>query len=107
MKKMIKNMEHETPIAIADEISYQPGQIVSKTISQNQHHSLTLFALDKGEEISTHKSDGKGKITIDGKEYIVNKDETIIMPAQKPHSVFAVEQFKMLLIVIFPENENG
>ena len=116
VKKMIKNMEHETPIAIADEISYQPGQIVSKTISQNQHHSLTLFALDIGEEISTHKSegdamvlilDGKGKITIDGKEYIVNKEETIIMPAQKPHSVFAVEQFKMLLIVIFPENENG
>ena len=35
VKKMIKNMEHETPIAIADEISYQPGQIVSKTISQN------------------------------------------------------------------------
>ena len=51
--------------------------------------------------------DGKGKITIDGQEYIVNKEETIIMPAQKPHSVFAIEQFKMLLIVIFPENENG
>ena len=116
MEMKLKNIKKSEVLRLRDEVQYQEGQIVSKTLAQNQHHSLTLFALDKGEEISTHKSegdamvlilDGKGKITIDGKEYIVNKEETIIMPAQKPHSVFAVEQFKMLLIVIFPENENG
>ena len=93
-------------------MTYQKGQIVSKTLSQNGHHSLTLFAFDKGEEISTHESggdamivalDGVGKITIEGEEFILNEGETIVMPAKKPHSVFAKKQFKMLLIVMFPE----
>ena len=84
--------------------------IVSKTLAQNQHHSLTLFAFDKGEEISTHASggdamsvvlDGKGRITIEGKGYIVSAGETIVMPAGKPHAVYAEERFKMRLIVVF------
>ena len=58
MKQYIKNIEHETPLKIADEISYQPGQVVSKTLAQNNHHSLTLFAFEKDEEISTHSSGG-------------------------------------------------
>ena len=112
MKQYIKNIEHETPLKIADEISYQPGQVVSKTLAQNNHHSLTLFAFDKDEEISTHSSggdamiivlDGTGKITIDGKENILSAGEAIVMPAGKPHAVYAAERFKMLLTVIFPE----
>lgn len=47
--------------------------------------------------------DGVGKITIEGEEFILNESETIVMPAKKPHAVFAKEQFKMLLIVMFPE----
>ena len=109
MKQYIKNIEHETPLKIADEILYQPGQVVSKTLAQN---SLTLFAFEKDEEISTHSSggdamiivlDGTGKITIDGKENILSAGEAIVMPAGKPHAVYAAERFKMLLIVIFPE----
>ena len=101
-------------LTIKDEVSYQKGQIVSKTLAQNGHHSLTLFAFDKGEEISTHESggdamvvalDGVGRITIEGTEYILNEGETIVMPAKKPHAVFAKEQFKMLLIVMFPEEQ--
>lgn len=112
MDKLIKNTEHKTVLKIKDEVTYQKGQIVSKTLSQNEHHSLTLFAFDKGEEISTHESggdamivalDGVGKITIEGEEFILNEGETIVMPAKKPHAVFAKEQFKMLLIVMFPE----
>lgn len=106
MDKLIKNIEHKTVLKIKDEVTYQKGQIVSKTLS------LTLFAFDKGEEISTHESggdamivalDGVGKITIEGEEFILNEGETIVMPAKKPHAVFAKEQFKMLLIVMFPE----
>ena len=112
MDKLIKNIEHKTVLKIKDEVTYQKGQIVSKTLSQTEHHSLTLFAFDKGEEISTHESggdsmivalDGGGKITIEGEEFILNEGETIVMPAKKPHAVFAKEQFKMLLIVMFPE----
>ena len=113
MDKFIKNIIHEAPIKLTNEVSYQPGQIVSKTLAQNKHHSLTLFAFDKNEEISTHSSDGdamiialdgKGKITINKKEYILNQGESIIMPAKIPHAVFAMEKFKMLFIVIFPED---
>ena len=110
MDKLIKNIEHKTVLKIKDEVTYQKGQIVSKTLSQNEHHSLTLFAFDKGEEISTHESsgdafvtclDGVGKITVDGIEYILKEGESIVMPAKHPHAVFGEERFKMLLVVVF------
>ncbi len=71
--------------------------------------SVTLFAFDKGEEISTHKSDGDafvtcldgvGRITIDGVEYELTQGESIVMPAGHPHAVYGKEQFKMLLVVV-------
>jgi len=112
MEKMIKNIEHSQVLILADQVEYLSGQVVSRTLSQNSRFSLTLFAFDKGEEISAHRSggdamvfalDGKGKITIDEKEYIINKGEVIIMPAGIPHAVYAEEKFKMLLTVSFPE----
>ena len=98
-------------LVLKDEVAYQPGQVVSKTLAQNEHLSVTLFAFDKGEEIGTHASDGdalvivldgQGQITIDDTSYILNAGDSIIMPAQHPHSVFAKEQFKMFLVVEFP-----
>ena len=71
----IKNIEKSTVLTLKDEVAYQAGQVVSKTLAQNSAHSVTLFAFDKGEEISTHESggdafvtclDGVGKIIIDG-----------------------------------------
>ena len=88
-----------------------PGQIVSKTLAQNGAVSITLFAFDKDEEISTHDSDGDamatvlegtGQFTVDGRIHLLNAGETLVMPAKKPHAVFAKEQFKMLLVVVFP-----
>jgi len=112
LEKYIKNIDVATILPLADQVTYQPGQIVSKTLAQNRALSLTLFAFDKGEEISSHESDGDamvmaldgtGQITIDGENFIIHAGETIIMPAKKPHAVFASEQFKMLLIVVFPQ----
>ena len=83
---------------------------MSKTLAQNSALSVTLFAFDKGEEISTHESggdamvtclDGNGKITIDGVEYNLHEGDTIVMPAKHPHAVFGEEKFKMLLTVVF------
>lgn len=108
--KFIKNIDIATVLPLANQVEYQPGQIVSKTLAQNKALSLTLFAFDKGEEISTHESDGDamvialdgtGQITINGEIFTLHSGETIIMPSKKPHSVFAAEQFKMFLIVIF------
>ena len=106
----IKNINKAEVMTLKEQVEYQKGQVVSRTLAQNEHVSVTLFSFDKGEEISTHESDGDafvtcldgvGKITIDGVEYILKEGESIVMPAKHPHAVFGQEQFKMLLVVIF------
>ena len=110
MKDIMKNIEKAKVLTLKEQISYQPGQVVSKTLVQNDAVSVTLFSFDKGEEISTHASggdafvtnlDGKGRITIDGVEYHLSEGESIVMPAGHPHAVLGEEQFKMLLVVVF------
>ena len=106
----IKNISKSQVLALKDEVAYQDGMVGSKTLVQNDAVSVTLFAFDKGEEISTHESggdafvtclDGVGKITIDGIEYILNEGKSIVMPAKHPHAVFGEERFKMLFVVVF------
>lgn len=106
----IKNIDKSQVLVLKEQITYQKGQVVSRTLSQNEHLSITLFSFDKGEEISTHESsgdafvtclDGVGKITIDGVIYILKEGESIVMPAKHPHAVYGEEQFKMLLVVAF------
>ncbi|QSX05767.1 cupin domain-containing protein [Sedimentibacter sp. zth1] len=110
--KLIKNIDHETIISLSEQVQIQKGQVVSKTLVQNSAISVTVFAFDKDEEIGTHGStgdamvtvlEGTGKFTVDGKEYILNQNETLVMPANKPHSVYGQEQFKWLLTVVFPQ----
>ena len=107
---MYKNIEKEKKLYLADLVEYQAGQVVSKTLVQNDAVSMTVFSFDKGEEISSHAAggdamvtvlDGKGKFTVGGVEYILEKGETLIMPKGIPHAVFGLEQFKMQLIVSF------
>lgn len=109
---MIKNIRHAHVLSLADQVKSLPGQIVSKTLAQNEHISLTLFAFDKDEEIGAHDSQGDamvtilsgtGIITIDGTQHEVSTGQSIVMPAQVPHIVMAMEPFKMLLTVVFPE----
>ena len=106
----IKNINKAEVMALKEQVEYQDGQVVSKTLAQNEHVSVTLFSFDKGEEISTHESDGDafvtcldgvGKVTIDGEEYILKEGDSIVMPAKHTHAVYGQEQFKMLLVVIF------
>ncbi len=107
---MLKNIDNAQVLVLKEQVAYQQGQVVSKTLAQNQALSITLFSFDKGEEISAHKSkgdafvtclDGKGKITIDDKEYFLTEGQSIVMPAGHPHAVYGEEQFKMLLVVVF------
>lgn len=108
----IKNVKHEEVFTLAQQVSVQEGQVVSKTLAQNDAVSVTLFAFAKGEEIGTHGStgdamvtvlEGTGQFTVDGTVYVCEQGEALVMPANKPHSVFAKEDFKMLLTVIFPQ----
>jgi len=112
MEKFIKNVAPETVFLMDKQVEYLPGQIVSKTLAQKNAVSLTVFAFDKGEEISSHESDGDamvtvldgvGEITIDGKKYALHCGESIVMPARKPHAIYAPEPFKMFLTVVFPK----
>ena len=110
MSVKMKNIRPSEVLVLKDQISYQEGQVVSKTLAQNQALSITLFSFAKGEEISTHESggdafvtclDGVGKITIDGVDYLLHEGESIVMTAGHPHAVSGEECFKMLLVVVF------
>ncbi len=107
---MYKNIDKKTKLVLSQQVDYQQGQVVSKTLVQNDAVSVTIFSFDKGEEISTHASggdamvtvlEGTGRFTIGGDVYILNEGETIIMPKDVPHAVFGEEKFKMLLVVSF------
>ena len=107
---MYKNIEKEKKLHLCDLVDYCDGQVVSKTLVQNDTVSMTIFSFDKGEEISTHASggdamvtvlDGKGRFTVGGVEYVLEKGETLIMPKGIPHAVYGLEKFKMQLIVSF------
>ena len=110
MKEIMKNIERAKVLALREQIAYQDGQIVSKTLVQNGAVSMTLFSFERGEEISTHAAggdalvyclDGTGKFTIDGVEHILHEGDAIVMPAGHPHAVYGEDRFKMLLTVVF------
>ena len=107
---MYKNIEKLTKLQLKDQVEYQPGQVVSKTLVQNDKVSVTIFSFDKGEEISTHASggdamvtvlEGTGRFTVGGEVFLLNEGETLIMPKDIPHAVYGEEKFKMLLTVSF------
>jgi quercetin dioxygenase-like cupin family protein len=90
-------------------VEYQENSVVSQTIIDKEVGTITLFAFDKGEGLSEHTTpydalvyiiDGKAEITIDGNPYNVKKGETIIMPANEPHALKAIERYKMMLVMI-------
>ncbi|MEA4926855.1 MAG: cupin domain-containing protein [Syntrophomonadaceae bacterium] len=90
-------------------IDYQEGSVVSKTLVQRPMGTVTLFAFAEGQGLSEHSApfdamavvlDGKTEITIAGTPNLVGAGEFIIMPANEPHAVKALEKFKMLLIMI-------
>ena len=109
MVNVVKNIEFSKALKLDELISYQPGQVVSKTLAQIPTANVTLFSLDKGEGISTHTTsgdaivqvlDGEAEIMIGNDLIIVKAGETVIMPSVIPHGLEARKRFKMLLTVI-------
>ena len=92
-----------------DLVQYQEDSVVSRTLLDKETGTITLFAFTRGEGLSEHTApfdafvyvlDGKANIYIDGKEFVINKGESIIMPKDLPHSLRAIERFKMMLVMI-------
>jgi len=97
------------PFALADHIGYADGSVVSKTLLKKDIGNITLFSFDKGQGLTEHTSpydavvqilDGRAEISIGGEPRAVQSGEMLVMPAHIPHALHAVEQFKMLLIMI-------
>ncbi len=90
-------------------IDYQEASIVSKEIIKNDKGTVTLFAFDKGQGLSEHTApfdalvhvfDGKAEVIISGKSFYLQSGDLIIMPADKPHALKAIERFKMILVMV-------
>lgn len=109
-ERLIKNITPSEAVELMSLVEYQNGQVVSRTLSQGKTLSFTLFAFDKGEEISSHSSpgdafvyilDGQAEITVGEKIQTLSAGEAILMPRNIPHGLYAQERFKMLLLVVF------
>ena len=105
-----KNIAKKEKLLLKDLVAYQEGQVVSKTLVQNELMSVTVFSFDRDEEISTHASggdamvtvlEGVGRFTVGGDVFVLTEGETLVMPKDVPHAVYGQERFKMLLTVSF------
>lgn len=96
-------------LTLAEQVNYQPGAVVSRTLIDKKIGTLTLFAFDDGQGLSEHTApydafvqvvDGAADVTIAGRDHRVTAGQMIIMPANIPHSLRAAGPFKMLLVMI-------
>jgi quercetin dioxygenase-like cupin family protein len=99
----------EKVLVINDLIPYQTGTVASRMIVFRKAGTLTIFSFDAGEGLSEHTApydailevtDGEAEVTISGTPFTVRTGEMIILPANKPHAVFAKKRFRMMLTMI-------
>ncbi len=104
-----KEFEKDKVFRFDNEVEYSHGAIVSKNVLKRDTGNISLFAFDRGEGLSEHTApfdamvqvvDGRAEITVGGKKHLLEKGDSIIMPANIPHALHAVERYKMVLTMI-------
>lgn len=109
---LINNIAQDEVLELKEQIAYEEGKVVHKTLVGRQDMTLTLFAFDEGTKIDTHSSngdamvvvlEGKVELTVGGVSKFAKEGQTVIMPANIPHAVSALTKYKMLLIVVKPQ----
>jgi len=109
MKDKSLNQNIAKILNLGELLDYQEGSVVSRTLIDKNIGTVTLFSFDKEQGLSEHTApfdamvyvfDGKAEIIISGKSHILTKGQIIIMPANDPHALKALERFKMMLIMI-------
>jgi quercetin dioxygenase-like cupin family protein len=104
-----KEFSHSSVMDFSKKVEYSTEGIVSKRVLQKEKGNVSLFAFDKEQKLSEHSApfdamvqviEGKAEVIIDKKPFVVNAGQSIIMPANVPHAVNALEKFKMLLTMI-------
>lgn len=107
----IENISPNEVVSLKEQISYEVGKVVHKTLVGRKEMTLTLFAFDEGTKIDTHSSNGDAmvvvlegevQLTVGGVAKKAKEGETLLMPANIPHAVEALTKYKMLLIVVKP-----
>ena len=105
----LKMLESAVAFNLAEIVDYQEGKIISKNLAAKNNLVITVMSFWKGASLAPHKApgdalgtvlDGEGKYYVDGKPFIVKKGESAVLPANIPHAVEAVENFKMMLVLI-------
>jgi quercetin dioxygenase-like cupin family protein len=113
-EQLITNIQHSSVCVLADLVEYRAGKVASLTLAQKDGVGMTLFAIDKGEGLSPHSApadalvqvlDGTVEITIDGVPQTLTAGQAIVMPAETPHALKAIEPFKFLLTVVKIEDK--
>lgn len=106
---MSNEFEKGKKFSYAESIAYSDNAVVSKHILKKETGNISIFAFDKGEGLSEHTApfdavvsivDGKADVLIDGVSHVLGAGENIIMPANVPHALHAIEKFKMVLTMI-------
>ena len=112
---MYKNIEKQVTLKLKDLVNYQEGQVVSKTLVQNEQLSMTIFSFDKGEEISTHASggdamvtvlEGTGKFTVGGEVFILN-EKLLLCRKMCPMRYMVKNNLKCSLLFLFSTITGG
>ncbi|MFA5260396.1 MAG: cupin domain-containing protein [Candidatus Omnitrophota bacterium] len=100
--------KHQVEVLL-DEVEYQAGAVVSKTLVKKETGTVTLFAFDEGQGLSEHTApfdamvivlQGEAEILLSGEPFRLKEGDMIVMPAQEPHALKAVSRFKMMLVMI-------
>lgn len=110
---MTPKEEHKIALAqvlqVSEMVGYQPGSVVSRTLIDKPTGTVTLFSFAEGQGLSEHTApydapvyilDGEAEVRISGKPFSLKTGEMIIMPANKPHALKAIKQFKMMLVMV-------
>ncbi len=106
---MTGELKSAEALNLADQVEYNEGSVVSRTIMEKKVGTLTLFAFDQGQGLSEHSApfdafvqvlDGEAEVTIGGKPIGAKTGQIVLMPANVSHSLKAISRFKMLLTMI-------
>lgn len=105
----IGNIEKSRKLVLSELVDYSAGEILNLSLVKNSGLNLSVLAIAEGEALKTHSApgdamvlalDGEGEIIIDGERFVLSAGEAIVMPKDIPHSVKALTDFKMLLILV-------